>query len=318
MIFKVLSARSRIPDKASDKAFLLEDNWDDWGKYRTVFTLVVFDHSGQRHDPGYVKIGQRGLLPGGKVEPGTRAPTLETEFESLGNEHFSLGQDDTYYETLGRLSDDLRRGIFIGLRDCAFDLSIFESALDETVMGESLLRYIQATNVRNRFHRLAHKDPVLTDFHFSYKFPRDGAHGELPTISFDVMPSSEPPTNVHVLIGRNGVGKTRCMRRLAQAISSAKQDPENDGVISAAGLNKDGWSFAGLVVVSFSAFDSFDFPFATKSGLRATWVGLPEVAADVHGESSDVKKIKPLPERLADVFCESLEKCRTPKALNAH
>jgi predicted ATPase len=311
MIFKVLSNQSRIPTNVARKAFLIEDNWDDWGKYRTVFTLVIFDNNGQRHDPGSVKIGQRGLLPDVKVAAGKRAPKLEREFESLGDQFFSLGQGDTYYETISQLPDDLSSAVFEGLRDCAFDLTIFEEARNETVMEESLLRDVQVTNLRNRYHRLANKNPILTEFHFEYRFPQAGVQDEPPTLAFDVMPESEPPTNVHVLIGRNGVGKTRCMKRLVQAISNEKEDAKKNGVISAQGLNKNTWSFAGLVVVSFSVFDSFDFPSATKSGLRAAWVGLPEIVDDNEEKpAGSMEKVKPLPERLADVFCRSLEKCR--------
>src|SRR3712207_8894363 len=42
-------------------------------------------------------------------------------------------------------------------------------------------------------------------------FP-DSRGGEPPVLTFDVRPHSRPPTNVHVLIGRNGVGDRKSTR----------------------------------------------------------------------------------------------------------
>lgn len=73
MSFKVLSRKVSIP-ALPGTVFLIEDMWDDWGKYRTMFDLVVCDHLGQRHNIGSVKIGQFGLQPGVKSAPGFRTP----------------------------------------------------------------------------------------------------------------------------------------------------------------------------------------------------------------------------------------------------
>ena len=35
--------------QAMSKAYLLTDNWDDWFKYSTLYSLVVFDEDGERH-----------------------------------------------------------------------------------------------------------------------------------------------------------------------------------------------------------------------------------------------------------------------------
>src|SRR5436305_1092706 len=121
MKFKILPARSWPPNEGVEAAFLMTDNWDDWAKYRTMFTLFVFDTAGKRHDPGSVKIGEHGLLPSQTIEPGKRAPVLPDEFESLDERFFSLGQDDNYYETLNQLPQNLRVAVLKGLNDCAFD-----------------------------------------------------------------------------------------------------------------------------------------------------------------------------------------------------
>ena len=35
------------------------------------------------------------------------------------------------------------------------------------------------------------------------------------------MPESQPPTNIHVLIGRNGVGKTHLLNHMTRALVEA-------------------------------------------------------------------------------------------------
>ena len=65
MKFRILGDDRRIPDGGKNEAILVTDRWDDWGKYRKQFYLVVFDNMGNKHEPGNVKIGQIGLKPGG-------------------------------------------------------------------------------------------------------------------------------------------------------------------------------------------------------------------------------------------------------------
>ena len=74
--FTVVQAHESIPSKVSFRAYPIRDKWDDWGKFRTQFRLVVFDQDGTRLEPGDVKIGEIGLKPGGEAKPGVRAPTL--------------------------------------------------------------------------------------------------------------------------------------------------------------------------------------------------------------------------------------------------
>lgn len=173
-------------------------------------------------------------------------------------------------------------------------------------MSESLLRDVSETQVRNRFSRLAHGDAALTAFQFAYKFPEpEDAQGlplKAPTLTFSVSPQSVPPTNVHVLIGRNGVGKTRCMQFLASAIL---QSDEQQGVgrIDNIGFNSDEWAFAGLVSVSFSAFDDFQLPPPANPMMRYYQVGL-------HNSEAVDDNAEPLTQRLTKAFRTSFDQIR--------
>lgn len=292
-----------IPSNGRDTAFLITDRWDDWRKYRTQFTLIFFDDVGNRTQIGEVKIGQRGLIPSPEISPGARAPELPSKFDALEDKFFSLGQNEAYYEALAELSEGNRVAILQSLRDCAYALEIFEENIEEDVMGESLLRDVRKQSVRGRLRRLAHGDATLTEFDFSFELPETN---DAPHVSFDfhVLPESTPPTNVHVIIGRNGVGKTLCMRQLTHALLGRAPPSESRGgeiVKRSSGLDEV-WDFAGVVLVSFSAFDSFDLMPDRGDALPCKQVGLREY---VNGAI----RVKTA-ERLAEDFAESLSNCR--------
>jgi len=275
-----------------------------------MFTVYAVDAQGTTHEPGSVKIGEVGLAPRSareQVAEGFRAPTLPTLFERLDEKHFSIGQSENYYETLNELDIEFKNAILSGLRDFAFDLSIFDKHRSEEVMSESLLRDIQERNVRNRFNRLAHGNAVLTRFEFEYVFPGEAYEIPPPTLAFKVIPFSEPPTNVHVLIGRNGVGKTRCIQNLSCSVLGIQDADGKYGSLNRLGDNADDWSFAGLVSVSFSVFDDFDLPAVENSGVRPYQVGLRK---KVQVDGINVLQVK-TPEDLAKDFTDSLALCRS-------
>lgn len=231
--------------------FLLESEWDDWFEFSTVYILFAFDQAGQKIRVGEVKIGQFGMISE------QRRPSLPKQGEgSLGDKFFSLGQDASYYETLNTLSPDLRNQVLLVMRDVAADLKLWAKCKGERVTRKSLLRSVLETSIEGQFHRMTRGGAKLTRYQFSYTPPKE--KGESPfRLDFYVTPESSPPTNVHVLIGRNGVGKTRLMSSMTKALLMPTDAPKRWGVFQ--------WSdddtfdndtcFAGLVTVSFSAFD---------------------------------------------------------------
>ena len=273
-----------------------------------MFSLVVADENGKHHDIGSVKIGQVGLLPSRQISLGERTPDLPMRFDALDGRFFSLGQGEDYYAALNQLDPALKRRVLIGLRDCAFDLSIFETNVNETVMRESLLRDVYEMNVRYRLSRLSRGNAQLTKFQFRYTLPQSA--GMPPGVmEFVVTPESYPPTNVHVLIGRNGVGKTRCMRQLMDSLLGRRPlDGALQGTIELLSDGKDRWSFAGLVLISFSAFDSFDLSTQASDLVGSQHVGLRSREAD---EGASQERIMS-PGELARVFRISLERPPVP------
>ncbi len=305
MFFQVLEYGDRPPRDSVGSAYLLTDNWDDWFKYNTLYQLIVFDDEGVRYDIGGVKIGQF------KMEKDQRRPNLPKNFDELSDDFFSLGQDDSYYEDMNKLGDERRDFVLRGLRDMAFDLDRFSRAREENVTGVSLLRYVTPATVQGQFARMSRGGARLSKYHFSYTPPKPRrAAVDAPTFSFDVEPGSNPPTNVHVIIGRNGVGKTHLLNNMTQAIVAPNSRAADVGLFSGDPEELlEEQIFSNLVSVSFSAFDSFE-PLPNRQnkseGVLYTYVGLKRI-----DNSDKARKLVPKsPARLATEFANSVLVCR--------
>lgn len=301
--FNVLPNGTRIPTVAEDIAYLLTDNWDDWFKFSTLYSLVVFDENGDRHALGGVKIGQFDM-----AEDQRRADIPEG-FDALDERFFSLGQDDSYYDDLNKLGAATRDRVLSGLRDVAFDTALFERSLGEKVMGTSLLRSVPRSTVSGQFHRMTQGGARLTDYEFSYTAPRRSKTVEPLTLNFTVAPESYPPTNVHVLIGRNGVGKTTLLNDMTQAIFNEDADKAKVGAFSTDLDAPDERLFTSLVSVTFSAFDPFE-PLPTRQdkseGVQYAYIGLKYVGPGKDGKPRPPKT----PEALSSDFGSSVLICR--------
>lgn len=249
--------------------YLIKDNWNDWFDYKTLYRLV-YKNKRRVKEIGEVKIGEFGMEPN---EESHVSPNLPDTFEQIDSHCFSLGQDVSYYKSLNKLGEDLRFEILTKLNDIALNTKLFESALNEDVMGRSLLRSVSRTSVRGQFRRLANGDSSLTPYKFAYIPPRQNQLNEL---MFEVVPDSKPPTNLHIIIGRNGVGKTHMLNNMIKSLvlSSSKEDY---GRFNSQIEEDEDEIFASVVSVSFSAFDQSK-PLPQKEdnseGMKYSYVGL--------------------------------------------
>ncbi len=298
--FHVLPVGTRPSAQTRNRAYLLTDDWDDWFKFSTLYTLVIFDEDGERHSIGGVKIGQFAM------EDGQRRPHIPIEFDELDNRFFSLGQDDTYYSALNSIGAGIRDRVLNNLRDVANDPDLFERALNEKVTGTSLLRSVDRSTVAGQFHRMAQGGARLTDYEFNYVARRRSLRIEPLKLTFTVAPESTPPTNVHVLIGRNGVGKTTLLNDMTRAIVEQNANPNEVGAFSS---DLDEELFTSLVSVTFSAFDPFE-PLPNRQdkseGVRYAYIGLKLIGKDKDGKPKPPKN----PDRLSVDFVNSVMICR--------
>ena len=212
MDFQVIPLRGQQPNGEHNKVFLLTDGWDDWFKYNTMYVVLYFDDVGKEHRIGEVKIGEFGMVTD------QRRPNIPDKFIALDERFFSLGQDDSYYQILNDLGDTFRDTYLEAMRDVARDVDLFERASKEDVTGVSLLRSVSDQSVRSQYRRMAQGGARLTEFAFSYTPPPWGRDNTPPTFEFEVHPESYPPTNVHILIGRNNVGKTYTVEQMTNAL----------------------------------------------------------------------------------------------------
>src|SRR6185437_12708113 len=144
----------------------------------------------------------------------------------------------------------------------------------------SLLRAVSRSAVLGQFRRMATGGARLSPYNFVYNAPRTRASSGV-RLSFEVKPDSQPPTNIHVLIGRNGVGKTYLLNQMARAIVEAGPASDDRGRFESEEIREDG-PFAGLVSVTFSAFDPFE-PLPDRrdraASPRCAYIGLRRAGA---------------------------------------
>ncbi len=235
-------------------AILSTDNWDDFS-FRTMFSLSVYDENGKHVICGSVKIGFKGQTEG------RTSKVLQLPLDRLPEKFFSLGQDVEYYKNIrNELSEEFAASLLDALRDVVFDRELLLSVASEEAFKTSLTRGLRMSVIEGQFKRVLDGGVPLTDFKFSY---RDSGSEKTAAIdlSFNVKHDSKPPTNIHVLIGRNGVGKTTLLNNMIRAIVQKGQDSVGLGAFyvketfSEEPMPQD--FFTAVVSVSFSAFDPF-------------------------------------------------------------
>lgn len=301
-----------VPSNAHPGAYLYRDKWDDWGKYCTQFYLTFVDENGTHHDIGNVKIGQIGLKPGSAKEAsaqsGVRRPAILDEFNQLDDTFFSLGQEDDYYANLSALGDDVRQAILRSLRDVAFNPGIWERTKNEYVSSESLMRFVSTSTVEGQYRRMASGGARLTPYLFTYVPPKRMGDGEPPfRLKFNIVPESLPPTNVHTLIGRNGVGKTRLLDLMAKSLVAPDAQARQSGHFIWAEETTQP-SFSNLVTVAFSAFD--DVEILPEGKAKDCCVNYSHIGLHRSSENTKIGTRPKSPKGLAREFVASLSECQ--------
>lgn len=293
--FRVVESQVSAPWE-ENLVFLVEDAWDDWFTYSTMYQVIICDDAKSKRRVGAIKIGQIDMAVG------QRRPAIPRDFEALDERFFSLGESADYYEGLNELEEATRTGILVSLNDMAANLELFVRVRTLSVTQVSLLRGISRTEVEGQFHRMTQGAAKLTPFHFAFTAPKWASRNQPDLrLEFKVEPESFPPTNVHVLIGRNGVGKTHTLNLMVKALAAKPASAAQSGFFERVGkVGYFGASiFSNLVSVCFSAFDSFELlPDEAGDHIRYEYIGLRRTGRGVtKGPKS--------PEMLATEFVDS-------------
>lgn len=307
MQFRVITKNKFPPKTGRDTCYLKVDHWNDYS-YITSFEMSLHDENGDFHEIGGIKIG---FIK--QVEGDATYVALGNIFSALEESYFSLGMDEKYYEKLSSLSDKTRIVLLESLRDVVHDESILKVAESEEVFKTSLLRGGSITAVKGKYRRILNGLKPLTPFNFA--FSAHGGRFSGAKVEFQVKEESLPRTNVHAIIGRNGVGKTTFLKQLSDAVlhlseldnkvidldSTAYSLRELDS-ISESSYQIGNNYFGSVTSLSFSAFDDFNpqKDITGSDGTNYFYIGLK----DPNGGN--------LPrgiEALREDLCESLLDC---------
>ncbi|MFA6900573.1 MAG: AAA family ATPase [Desulfurivibrionaceae bacterium] len=240
-------------------------------------------------------------------------PDLPDAFEELDERFFSLGQSADYYSAVMALEPDTSSTLLFALKDLAANDELYRRALSEDVTGVSLLRSVNMKTIEGQYRRILGGGAELTPYRFRYLGPSPQVQGVDPlNLEFRVTPDSRPPTNIHVLIGRNGVGKSFILNAMTRALVSSDRDEEKDGVFK----TQNDWHeeteespFSNILSITFSAFDDFVILRQKRNateGVRYVNVGLRK---RVKNNKDEWVTITRGPEDLAKEFSASAKLC---------
>lgn len=238
-------------------AVLSQDNWDDYG-YKTTFNVILHVAADEAIELGNIKIIQADRTGGYTEMP--RRP-----FEQLPETHASLGADLDYYETLYKRGREVFQPFLRGLRDIAFSDEAKAAVEDTEGYRVSMLRFSGAERTIADAARLL-RAPTLplkrrsAGFRVRFK-TRVAREANSFTIDFDFRRQGRLPNRINALIGYNGTGKTRLLSNLAIVASGYGYSTKEDVLRHAAGrFVGTAPPFKTVVVVSYSAFDTFVIP----------------------------------------------------------
>ncbi|MGP1716452.1 MAG: AAA family ATPase [Methylophilus sp.] len=242
-------------------AVLTQDNWDDFG-YKTTFHVVLHLSDTHVEDLGSIKI-----IESDRTSGYTNLPN--EPFEQLSEKHASIGSSLDYYETLYNLGPQVFRPFLRGLRDIAFSDDAKAAVEDTEAYRVSILRFGGAERRIVDAEKLlkASSMPLKRrSAGFKVKFKTRVASDAKPfTVEFDFRKRNRLPNRINAIIGYNGTGKTRLLSNLA-IVASGYGYSNKEAVLS-----NDAGRFVGnpspfktVIVVSYSAFDTFAIPGKTK------------------------------------------------------
>ncbi|MCI1025380.1 AAA family ATPase [Pseudomonas putida] len=237
-------------------AILVQDNWDDYG-YKSTFHVTLHKSADESFDLGSIKIIELDRASGYTEMP-------KRPFKELPEGHASLGGDLNYYETLFKLGRTIFEPYLKGIRDVAFDDEVKASVEDCEAYRVSLLRFGGAERTLSDAARLLRRTTLAekrrTGFKVKFK-TRVAPHSNNFSIDFDFRRRGRLPNRINALIGYNGTGKTRLLSNLAIVASGYGYGTKEDILKNAAGrFVGSAPPFKTVVVVSYSAFDTFVIP----------------------------------------------------------
>lgn len=210
-----------------------------------TFAVTYLDEAGRAHPLG------RTLIAGSDITIGSGLSTLNalSGGEALPAGCYSIGVDEQYYACIELLPQKVQKDILGSLRDLAF-------ASED---GDDVVWPVDESSRVSRWADMQEPQRQATPYQFTFR-ARSESSNATSSLSFTVDPRSVLPTNVHVLIGRNGVGKTTILNHMVQALRSETKNFAYgvwiDTDLGPTFTPDDSAQFSTVVSMNFGSFDA--------------------------------------------------------------
>lgn len=258
-IFRVLNSWSEFDSfKCPPGFYLIRSSWDDY-TFKTTFSLTYKSFKGAElglvdiYDIGNVKIGYQN-----QEQNSWTYNSIPKEFSRLNGHFFSLAESPEFYENLYNLGPQLCLSVLKALNSVVLWSYFSLKRSDEEVLNTSLMRDVNINTIYGQFHRIV--KGLQTKEKFNFNFVRQAAQ-DLSGIklSFKVDHQSLPASNIHAIIGRNGIGKTTLLNEMISSLAGVRKN-EHAYFQTFDHQKIEENYFSTVVSISFSAFDPFRPP----------------------------------------------------------
>lgn len=226
----------------------LVDNWDDYD-FKTLYHLCLVKKNGDQEMLGDVKILQRGV----------KSTKLPEDFEDLEEEFVSLGQDSDYYKNIRKYLPKTHRTVLEALNDVVVKPQLLDEVETTSGFRNSLIRFNDAKICLRDGPAILANSARQKGYSFTYTGRIPGAKDGV-AIDVDLQPEDPVPGRILAIIGRNGVGKTQFMAKLARDLATTQRVSKETVDQLELAFEPNRPLFSRVIALSFSAFDRFQRP----------------------------------------------------------
>lgn len=247
---------------------LTEDNWNDY-TYETTFYLDFWKNN---------KLFEIGLIRILHYSHPITRNIISSSFDALNQEYISLGYNEEFYKNLiDILGLQHSKEILEKLNDiCIINLENNEYfTLDHEGIQNSFFRSSEGrylfSEVNNKY--FLHQESSDREYDFIFKAKLDDNSESYTNIEINFTQQNYLPHRLFTIVGKNGVGKTRLLNQLAEALyDSSNIKSKNRFEITKKSGNSELDSkipiYKNVIAISFSVFDKF---FKGKESDKKEW-----------------------------------------------
>lgn len=223
---------------------LYKDPWDDFN-YKTQYRVEYMQEEGVSLNIGLAKF----------LDSASDSGELPESFVGLDEDYCSLGQSNSFYSNLRKLDPKVAAYYVDAVNDIAINKGLETWQYSEGYTT-SLIRSSEAKKALSEGSRVFHGISADNTFKFTFS-TLIGSAEEEQSIEFDFSKKEELPFRIKVLIGKNGVGKTHYISKLASTLSGL----EKEGNFTPQHIPP----FSRVIAISYSLFDRFPRPKQSKT-----------------------------------------------------